>query len=349
MKEELQPEEEKGETKISNRDQGDPLEYDDGELNLIDLLLVVLRRKWLIICFVFFAGAGALGITLLMTDIYRSDATILPREEEKNASSLLSSALGGLGGTVAGMAGELGLGGSGSLEKLQVVLQSRYLARKVIEKYDLLPILFYDHWDPRTKKWKKKQWFGLLDMEEPTLQDGIKKLTEELLSVNSDSKMGTLKISFEDRDPEKAKSVVEYLLTETSETIREVVLRDAAENMKFFYDQLEKTTDPLLKAKIYEMLANQIENDTFARAQKYYGFYVPDPPFAPDLNKKAKPRRALICVIAVFCAFFIAVFVAFLLESVSRLKEKDPDRYNQMKDGLCLRRKRSRLSKEHRA
>jgi uncharacterized protein involved in exopolysaccharide biosynthesis len=318
--------------------------YDaEDEINLIDLLLVVLRRKWFIIGFVFFAGAAALGITLLMTDIYRSDATILPREEEKTPSSMLSSALGGLGGIVAG---ELGLGGSGSLEKLQVVLQSRYLAQRMIQKYDLLSTLFPGAWDETAKKWKTKKWFGLLDMKPPTVQSGVRKLIEDLLTVTSDSKMGTLKVSFEDKDPEKAKSVIEYLLTETSETMREVVLRDAAENLKFFYEQLEKTSDPLLRAKIYENLAREIEKETFARAQKYYGFYVPDPPFAPDLDKQAKPKRVLICILSIFVAFFIAVFLAFLLEFVSRIKKEDPDRYQELKNGLRLRWKRSRQSKE---
>jgi uncharacterized protein involved in exopolysaccharide biosynthesis len=328
--------EDRNRQQFSQRDQGEPLEYDD-EINLLDLLLVLLKRKWFIIGFAVLSGIVAVGITLLMTDIYRSDATILPREEEKTASSMLSSALGGLGGVVAG---ELGLGGSGSLEKLQVVLQSRYLAERVIQKYDLLSTLFPDAWDQAAKKWKTKKWFGLLDMEPPTIQSGVKKLIEDLLTVASDSKMGTLKVSFEDKNPEKAKTVTEYLLIETSETMREVVLRDAAENLKFFYEQLEKTSDPLLRAKIYESLAKEIEKETFAKAQKYYGFYVPDPPFAPDLDKQARPKRALICILSVFTAFFIAVLIAFLLEYVSRLKTEDPDRYQQLKDGLRLRRRK---------
>jgi len=204
-----------------------------------------------------------------------------------------------------------------------------------------MPILFSDVWDPATKKWSAKKWFGLVDREPPTLQDGIKRLTEDLLNVNVDSKKGILKVAFEHKEPLKAKNVVEYLLVQTSETMREVVLQDAAENMKFFHGQLEKTTDPLLRAKIYEMLAREIEKETFAKAQKYYGFYVPDPPFVPDINKKAKPKRALICILSVVVAFFVAVFLAFFLEYLNRLKTEEPDRYQQLKDGMRLRRKRN--------
>jgi uncharacterized protein involved in exopolysaccharide biosynthesis len=89
------------------------------------------------------------------------------------------------------------------------------------------------------------------------------------------------------------------------------------------------------------MLAKEIEQDTFARAQTYYGFYVLDPPVAPDLDKKAKPKRALICILSVMVAFFVAVFLAFFLEYVGRLKKDEPDRYQQLKEAMRLRRSKS--------
>jgi uncharacterized protein involved in exopolysaccharide biosynthesis len=148
MTDDIQIVEDKNKVEPSERHPGEPFEED--EINLFDLFLVLLRRKWLIVGIVVFGGVAGVATSLLMTKIYRSEATILPREEEKMSSSVLSSALGALGSMVAG---ELGLGGASSLEKLQVVLQSRYLAQRVIEKYDLMRVLFPDEWDERTKKW----------------------------------------------------------------------------------------------------------------------------------------------------------------------------------------------------
>ena len=297
----------------------------DEEINLLDLLLVLVKRKRLIVGLVLFGGIVAVIISLLLPNIYRSEATILPREQEQTSASAISSAFGGLGGMVAG---QLGLGGGGSLEKLEVVAKSRLLAQRVIEKFDLMPILFSDSWDQKTKKW--------IVEKPPTVQDGIRKIVDDLMNVSSDIKKGTLKISFEHRNPETAKNIVDYFLTETSGIMREVVLRDAAENMRFLTEQLDRTTDSLMRAKIYDMLAKEIEKDTFARAQKYYGFYVPDPPIVPDLDKKAKPKRAMICILSVVVAFFIAVFLAFFLEYLGRLKTDDPDRYRLLRSGLKL-------------
>ena len=301
----------------------------DDEINLLDLLLVLVRRKRLIIGTVLFAGIAAVFISLLLSNIYRSEATILPREQEQSPSGALSSALGGMGGAVTS---QLGMGGPGPLEKLEVTMKSKYLAQRVIEKCNLMPILFSSDWDEKAKKWTAD--------EPPTVQDGIKKIIDDLMTVTLDIKKGTLKMSFDHRSPETAKNVVDYFLTQMSEIMREVVLQDAAENMKFLTEQLDRTTDSLMRAKIYDMLAREIEKSTFARAQKYYGFYVPDPPVVSDLDKKAKPKRALICVLSVVVGFFIAVFLAFFLEYLGRLKTDDPDRYRLLREGLKLRKKK---------
>ena len=294
---------------------------EEDEINLLDLLMVLLRHKILIVSIVFLTGFVAAVHSLRMTNIYRSEATMAPREEEKGASGALSI-LGGLGGVVAE---GLGLGGGGSLQKLEVVLSSRNLTTRVIEKHKLMPIIFPDMWDQDKKEWTTDK--------PPTLQDGFKAMQGPLTAV-SDSKGGTIKVGFEHEDPETAKKFVEYYLAELSETLREEVLHDAAENMRFFREQLERTSDPFLKEKIYAMLAREMEKDTFARAQKYYSFIVLDPPIVPDLDKKIKPKRKSICILSVVVASFIAIFLAFLKEYVHRVKTEDRERYQEVVRGL---------------
>ena len=189
-----------------------------------------------------------------------------------------------------------------------------------------MPVIFADIWDPDAKKW--------LEEEPPTIQDGYEALQEDMLTVNVDTEQGTLTLSFDHEDPETAKNFVEYFLLELSEALREEVIRDAAENMRFFQEQINKISDPLLREKIYTLLAREIEKDTFARAQKYYSFVLIDPPIVPDLNKKVKPKRSLICILSVFVAFFVAVFLAFLREYVHRLKTEDIERYKEVANGL---------------
>jgi uncharacterized protein involved in exopolysaccharide biosynthesis len=335
MTDDMQRVEAKNKVEPSDRHPCEPSDYADDEINLLDLFMVVVRRKRLIIGLVFLTGVAAVIISLLMTNIYRSEATIAPRELEQSPGKALTGALGGLGGMVAS---EFGLGGGSDADKIEVLLKSRQLANLVVEKHNLLPILFDKKWDSQKKAW--------IETPSPTIQDAYKLIKDGLLKVTRDRKTDVITASIEHKDPEFAKCLMQYYLTELSEGLRAKVLKDAQENMKFLTEQLDRTNDPLLREKIYGMLAKEIEKDTFARAQTYYGFYVLDPPIAPDLNKKASPKRSLICVLSVVVAFFAAVFLAFFLEYLNRLKTEEPDRYQQLKDGLRLRHRKRKATKE---
>ena len=294
---------------------------EEDEIHLLDLLMVLLKYKFLIIGIVFLSSAVAVVISLQMTNIYRSEATIVARVQEKTEFNPLS-ALGGFGGIVAE---GIGFGSGGSLEKLEVVLRSRNLRARVINKHNLMPNLFADIWNEEKKKW-------FLD-ETPTLQDGLAEVIDRL-TLRVDIKKNNIKVGFNHEDPEVAQKVVDYFLTELSEILREEVLQDAKENKRFFHKQLENTVDTLLKEKIYTMLAKEIEKETFAKAQKYYSFQVLDPPIVPDLDKQIRPKRALICILVVIVSFFLAVFLAFLIDYVHRLKSEDPERYKNLVQGM---------------
>ena len=300
---------------------------EEDEINLLDLLMVLVKHKFLIIGMVFLSGTAAVVISLLMTNIYRSEATLVARTQEEASFNPLT-ALGGLGGA---MAEGLGLGGGGSLEKLEVVLKSRNLTNRVIKKYELMPVIFSHDWSEKKKKWDTDK--------PPTLQDGWEEM-QDRLTVRVDIKKNTIKVSFDHEHPKTARKVVDYYLTELSEILREEVLKDAAENMRFFRKQLEKTIDSLLEEKIYSMLAKEIEKETFAKAQKYYSFLVLDPPIVPDADKQVRPKRALICILSIIVAFFVAVFLAFIKEYAHRLKTEDQERYQEMVQGMRFRKKK---------
>ncbi len=156
-----------------------------------------------------------------------------------------------------------------------------------------------------------------------------------MLTISGERKSDVLSIKFDHRDRHFAKGMVDYYITELSESLRKETLKDAEENQRFLRRQLERTPDVLLKEKIYALLAKEIEKETFARAQKYYSFQVLDPPIVPDLNKRVKPNRKQICMLSVVIAFFGAVLMAFFLEYIHNLRtSEDPERLEKLKDSL---------------
>ncbi len=99
-------------TNHESRQQQYPENYPpcEDEINLLDMFIVLLKHKWMIFFLVFIAGVAAVVASLLMTNIYRSECTIAPIEQEKASLSSRLSALGGFGAMVAS---QVGIGGAG--------------------------------------------------------------------------------------------------------------------------------------------------------------------------------------------------------------------------------------------
>jgi uncharacterized protein involved in exopolysaccharide biosynthesis len=302
---------------------------EEDEINLLDLLIVLLRHKVMILSVVFLAGVAAVVISLRMTNIYRSEATVAPTSEEKMGGGGLA-ALGGFGAMIAS---EVGIGGSGSLEQLEVVLKSRELTKIIVDQHNLMPVIFDESWDAENKQWKEKE-----KERQPNFEDAYKRI-HSLLNVKPDKKLNVLRVSFELKDPLTAQKILNDYIVGMSEFLRRQTLEDASAQQVHLSQQLSKTTDPLLKNRLYELIAKQIEKETLAKVQKYYSFNVIDPPYLPE--RKFKPKRAQICMISMVVSFFIAIFLAFFMEYVRNLKTREePERLTNLRNALRLRRKK---------
>jgi uncharacterized protein involved in exopolysaccharide biosynthesis len=298
------------------------VEQDEISINLLDLLIVLLKHKKMIIAVVFLAGILAVVYSLKATNLYRSECTISPNVQEKGAGGL--AALGGLGAMVAS---EAGLNTAGSLDQFEVVIKSRVLATTIITQHNLMPILYAKSWDAENKRWKVKK--------PPTLQDAYL-ILQRILQVTPDKKKNIMKLSLEFKDPRLAQQILNYFVVDLSEFLRRQTLDEAAAQQAQLYQQLTKTSDPLLKNKLYDLIAKQIEKETLAKVQKYYSFNVIDPAYVPE--KKFSPRRAQIVVMSVVVAAFFAIFLAFFLEYINNArKNEDPERLANLKNALRLR------------
>lgn len=299
----------------------------EDEINLLDYVIILLKHKWMIFFLVFIAGVAAVIYSLRLPEIYRSESTIVPIGQEKASLSSRLSALGGFGAMVAS---QVGIGGAGSLEKFEIVLKSRELTNDLVEKHKLMPVIFKDSWDEKTKTWKTE--------EPPTIQDAYKAV-QGMLEIKPDKKNGVLKLGFLFPDPALAQKLLSYYVDGMSEFLRHQSLENVAIQRKALQEQLITTTDPLLRTKLAEIIAQYIEKETLAKVQRYYGFNVIDPPFVPE--KRFKPRRAQICILSVIVAFFMAVFLAFIMEYVGNLKKnEDPERFENLKKYMKLRNKK---------
>lgn len=183
-----------------------PPYYEDDEIDLYELWLVLKRRKRIIFLVTSVFTFVAILYCFLASPVYRTEATVYPLGGNKSGdlSSLLSS-----------LPISLPVGGQSGLT-VEAVLESRTLKERVIKDLNLLPKLFPSKWDSVNHRWKLEG-----NEKPPTLLDGVEKL-DKLVSVSTNKKTGilTLTVDFK-KDPEMAYKIAQTSLDEARKILNE--------------------------------------------------------------------------------------------------------------------------------
>ncbi|MCX7144179.1 MAG: Wzz/FepE/Etk N-terminal domain-containing protein [Proteobacteria bacterium] len=119
----------------SNSSDSQPLEVDNDEINLLDLVIVLAKRKKLIFGLPLAVAVVVAGISLTLPNVYTGSTKILPPQQGQSGGSAMMAQLSGL----AGLAG--GLAGIKSPNDLYVgMLRSRTVADNIIQRFGLTQV-----------------------------------------------------------------------------------------------------------------------------------------------------------------------------------------------------------------
>jgi tyrosine-protein kinase Etk/Wzc len=291
----------------------------DDAINLVDLLIVLAKHKKMILVLTFAAALVAVGISLLMPNIYTGMSKILPPESSKSSSvnSIMLAQLGGLTGT-AGAA--LGLKDPNAL--YLAMLKSRNIMEKIVRHFDLQTVY-----------------------EEKTMTDALKALEKE--STITSGKDGVIVVEVDDKDPQRAAALANAYIEELNKLMQTFALTEASQRGQFFENQMKPAKDKLTDAEItldrtpntslqymdalrnlryqesiYDILATQFASAKLDEAKDSPLIQILDKAIPPE--KKSKPKRSLIVILATLAAFFMAIIWAFIKEALTRSKS-DPE------------------------
>lgn len=301
---------------------------------------ILKRRRRFIGRFVLAALVLTVLGTLLMRNIYQATAVISPISSGRDSGGAISALAQQIGGLPAGTL----LGAPTTATEIVNFLNSKILREKIIERNNLLPVLFPEKWDRETGRWREGFWSGL-DLNPvslvgrladriqpgrseprtgrpgvPDLWDGLREL-EGMVRIRNDSKWNSITIAVTHPDPEAAARIVEHILTALNDHMSSEARRVALVNRKYLEEQLNTTADPLIRQNIYNLIAQQIERSMTAEAKENFAFRVIDPPRVPD--RKYRPLRGEIILQGVVAALFLSVLLAFLLEYRGRTGKRE--------------------------
>ena len=300
---------------------------DPDEINLLEYAYVLVKNKWWII------GLTVLGLVLgyvaaiIKGPTWVAEVMIAPHETESQKTPNLAG-LGALGGL---MASQLNFGGNASLDKIDLILDSREFGAKLIDHYSLLPTIYKYQW-PKVyqKSWDFSQNTWKADFIQPKpldmgsfIKSKIKKTTNKnnTMTLDIKSRDSTFSINL-------ANNYIEYL----NEYIKSNVQSDARENVSYLEKQLVAISDPLLREKIQGLIANEIEKEMVVSKE---AFRIVDPVY---LTKTFKEKKLYPLVFG-FGLFFMICLVLVFGQAFSSAEKTEEDKLliNKIKKELMLK------------
>lgn len=193
---------------------------DEGQFDLLDLLLILTKRKRMILGITLASAFLIAIISLRMTPIYFAETKILAPQTSSSMTTQLLNQIGAASGLLGSSPGvkspnELYIG----------LLKSRPVLDRIIDRFNLMRL------------------YNVKSRED----------AQQLLLVNikaqSDSKSSIITVGIEDKDPKRAADMANALIEELRVMNKGLSVTEAAQRRLFFEEQLKDAKDSLSKAE----------------------------------------------------------------------------------------------------
>lgn len=184
-------------------------------VSLLDLLLILLDRKWLIGLGTILAGIGSIFTVLMITSEYTAVAVVLPSQQKMGLP--LGSMLGD--NPMSGLMKSLDLFGQDDNGRSLSILDSRRLAEKVITRFDL---------EERYGFKKKKKYY---------IENVLKEYRRNVWVEEDDFE--NIRICVKDTSPEMAARMANYIVDQLDSISYQVSQASARGSRLFFENRLK--------------------------------------------------------------------------------------------------------------
>ncbi len=277
-----------------------PAPTDDGHI-LASALFKALFRAWLLVgAITTVCAVAAVALALWLRPVYQGEVIAAAVEESSSMSSLASGQLGNL----AAAAG-INLGGLNSRKSEYIaLLSSRAMVGALIDRENLMPVLFEKRWDPVAKAWK-----GSDPKKHPTRMEAIQYFIKKLLNVAYDNRSGLITIRVEWSDPVLAAKWANELVALVNQHVCSTVIAESRRAVEFLEGEIAKNASVDVRQGIFRMQELNLNRVVLASVQVEYALKIIDPALPADLGRPIRPRKFFIAVAGVFLGLAIGSFV----------------------------------------
>ncbi|RYV02603.1 LPS O-antigen length regulator [Shewanella sp. OPT22] len=299
----------------------------DDEIDLKELFSAIWQGKWLITAITTVFAIGSVIFALMQPNIYKSEALLSPVTEKQGGGL---SALAGQFGGLASLAGiNLGGGASGDKSQLAIqILKSREFTSSFIQKHNILPdLMAVEEWnrndnsisyDPKLYNSTSQKWVREVNLPKhpkPSMQEAYKEFAK-ILNIGTDKETGMVTISIEHQSPYIAQNWVKWLVADINTEMKIRDVSEAHKSIQFLENELKQTRVSDIRTMLFSLVEEQTKTIMFSKVRDEYVFKTIDPALVPE--EKAKPKRALICVLGTMLGGMLGVMLVLIRHFVRK-------------------------------
>lgn len=194
----------------------------DNDVSVLDVLILLAKRKFLLVGLPFVVALIAAGYSLLLPNIFTANTRILPPQGQPGAAAMLAQQLGGIAGLVGGAAGL-----KNPNDLYIAMLRSRTLADYLNQRLSLMT-----RWEIDNKY--RSQLYERL----------------ERVTRISSGKDGVITLEVQDKDPKFAAELANAYVDELVKFSSVLAVTEGAQRRLFFEQQLALAKDNLASMEI---------------------------------------------------------------------------------------------------
>lgn len=289
------------------------------EIDLKEIWVALWGGRLLILGMAVAFAVLAAVVSLKMPNRYTAEVVLSPASDEENASSLLSSRIGGLA-SLAGFNPRAAMMDKTSIA-LEVLKSRAFIAEFINTHGYAAPLFAGAGWSIKKGKWiynpdiydaKTGEWVReVKPPKTPKPSDWeLYNKFNRALAVEPDLKTGIVRVSFTSLSPTAASEWVGKLVMDLNSTMRQRDISDANKSITYLQQQLQKTSVTEMQKIFYQLIEQQTKKVMLAEVRDEYVFKVIDPATVPE--EKSGPKRALIVLGATLGGGFIGMVIALI-------------------------------------
>jgi uncharacterized protein involved in exopolysaccharide biosynthesis len=212
------------------------------EIDLFELFSRIWKRRKLILAITLSITAISGIISFFITPVYKATAKIIPLASQKQGFIPIPS-------DMLGLMGLLGTEFGGSrAATIKAILQSRELAKRVIENTGIKKYLYGKLWDEKSGSLRK----DIPPHKIPSDDELAEKFLKENLAVTEDKKTGVIEISiFFPKEPTLSAAIANEYIEELSKIVNERAYTVAKKNRIFLEERVKQTELKLSQVEQY--------------------------------------------------------------------------------------------------